>query len=70
LWGPPTLRDNTTSTTKTILAKKCVTNTAYVKLGTAAKAFIGHSVTLTLTNHDDNAAGDPSFTLFDDIGLV
>jgi len=25
------------------------------------------SYTLTLTSHDDNYAGDPTFTLFDDV---
>ena len=68
-WVTATLHDNTANTTKTILAKKCVTSAAYLKLSTAAKTFLGHSVTLTLTNHDDNGAGDPSFTLFDDISL-
>ena len=29
----------------------------------------GHSYTLTLTNRDDNFAGDPTFTLFDDAGV-
>jgi hypothetical protein len=27
----------------------------------------GHSYTLTLTSHDDNYAGDPTYTHFDDV---
>jgi len=29
----------------------------------------GHNYTLTLTSHDDNYAGDPTYTLFDDVTL-
>jgi len=29
----------------------------------------GHSYTLTLISHDDNFAGDPTFTLFDDVNV-
>jgi hypothetical protein len=27
----------------------------------------GHSVTLTLIDHDDDYPGDPTYTLFDDV---
>jgi hypothetical protein len=30
----------------------------------------GHSYTLTLTSHDDNNPGDPTFTLFDDVAVA
>ncbi len=65
-WATATLRDNTTSTTTTILAKTCVT--AGWQPVTAALTG-GHSYTLTLTNHDDNYSGDPSWTFFDDITI-
>jgi serine protease len=29
----------------------------------------GHSYTLTLTSHDDNYPGDPTYTLFDDVTI-
>jgi hypothetical protein len=32
-----------------------------------ANVTAGHSVTLTLSNHDDNYAGDPTYTLYDDV---
>ena len=34
-----------------------------------AAVTVGHSYTLTLINHDDNATGDATNTLFDDITL-
>jgi hypothetical protein len=64
-WFTVTLKDNTTGTTTTVLAKTCATNSAYVRVATAVTA--GHSYTLTLTNHDDNYAGDPSYTDVDDV---
>ena len=64
-WATATLRDNTTATTTTPLAKTCITNSAWVQVTVAVTA--GHSYTLTLTSHDDNYPTDPSFTKFDDI---
>jgi serine protease len=64
-WVTATLKDNTTNTTTTILAKTCTNNGTWVHVTHAATA--GHSVTLTLTSHDDNYAADPSYTRFDDI---
>jgi hypothetical protein len=29
----------------------------------------GHSYTLTLLDHDDNYAGDPTYTLYDDVAI-
>jgi len=40
---------------------------AYVQVVSAVTA--GHSYTLTLTSHDDNYPGDPSFTEYDDVAL-
>ncbi|MCW2702100.1 MAG: hypothetical protein JWQ37_95, partial [Blastococcus sp.] len=36
---------------------------------TTAPIVAGHSYTLTLTNQDDNYAGDATYTRFDDIAL-
>jgi serine protease len=30
----------------------------------------GHSYTLTLTSHDDNYPGDPTYTLYDDVATA
>ena len=67
-WATATLRDNTTATTTTILAKTCTNNNTYVQVTSAITA--AHSYTLTLTSHDDNFSGDPTFTLFDDVTLT
>ena len=69
-WVTATLVDHSANTTKTILAKKCVTNSAFVKASTTIKTLTGHNVTLTLTSHDDNGGADPSSTRFDDINLT
>jgi hypothetical protein len=64
-WATATLQDNTNGTTTTPLRKTC-TNTGTWQHVTAALA-AGHSYTLTLTSHDDNAAGDPTATKYDDV---
>jgi hypothetical protein len=66
-WFTVTLKDNTTGTTTTVLGNTCATNSAYVKVSSAVTA--GHSYTLTLTNRDDNYAGDASYTYVDDIAI-
>jgi hypothetical protein len=67
-WATATLRDNTAGTTTTALAKTCTNTGAWVN-GTAT--LIGsHSYTLTLIDHDDNFASDPTYTLFDDIAIL
>ncbi|MBA3824976.1 MAG: peptidase S53 [Ktedonobacterales bacterium] len=66
-WATATLKDNTTSTTTTVLAKTCTNSGTWVQVSASATA--GHSVTLTLTSHDDNYAGDPTYTLFDDVNV-
>jgi hypothetical protein len=62
-----TLKDNTTGTTSTILTRACLLNSGWAEDGAAVVA--GHSYTLTLTSHDDDYAGDPTYTLFDDVAL-
>src|SRR5262249_36708916 len=66
-WATATLKDNTTGATATVLAKTC-TNTNTWKQVTASVT-AGHSVTLTLISHDDNYAGDATWTQFDDVTL-
>ena len=67
-WATATLKDNTAGTTATPLAKTCITAGAWTNVTASLTA--GHSYTLTLTSHDDNYAGDPTFTLYDDVSIT
>jgi hypothetical protein len=67
-WATATLKDNTTNTTTTVLGHTCTNNSTWVKASTSVTA--GHSVTLTLIDHDDGYAGDPTYTLYDDAALA
>jgi hypothetical protein len=66
-WATATLKDNTTNTTTTVLAKTCVSSSGWKQVTHALTA--GHSYTLTLTSKDDNYAGDPTYTEYDDVTL-
>ncbi|MFJ4594554.1 MULTISPECIES: Ig domain-containing protein [unclassified Kitasatospora] len=64
-WATATLKDNTTNTTTTVLAKTCTSGLGWKSAsGTVTP---GHSYTLTLTNVDDNYPGDPTYTYYDDV---
>ncbi len=67
-WATATLRDNTASTTATILAKTCTNSRSWAQASRPVTA--GHSYTLTLTSHDDNYAGDPTYTRYDDATIT
>jgi len=69
-WATATLKDNTTNTVTTLIPHTCTNNGYWVHESYALGAIAGHSVTLTLANHDDNYAGDPTFTLYDDVALL
>ena len=64
-WATVTLKDNTSGTTATVLAKTCVASSGWKQLTATITA--GHSYTLTLTSHDDNYTGDPTYTKYDDV---
>jgi hypothetical protein len=64
-WATAVLKDNTAGTTTTVLAKVCATSSTWTQKTAAVTA--GHSYTLTLSSHDDNYAGDPTYTLYDDV---
>jgi hypothetical protein len=66
-WATATLKDNTSNTTTTVLAHTCTNSGAWVKNSSSVTA--GHSYTLTLIDHDDGYAGDPTYTLYDDVAL-
>ncbi|MER7674544.1 Ig domain-containing protein [Kitasatospora sp. NPDC096128] len=64
-WATATLKDNTTGTTTTVLAKTCAATANWTNQ--TATVTPGHSYTLTLSNHDDNYPGDPTYTYYDDV---
>ncbi|MEU6970401.1 putative Ig domain-containing protein [Kitasatospora aureofaciens] len=64
-WATATLKDNTTGTTTTVLAKTCSSTASWTNQ--SATVTPGHSYTLTLSNHDDDYAGDPTYTYYDDV---
>ena len=69
-WATATLRDNTTSTTVTLLPRTCSNTGSWVQVSTSVSGLVGHSVTLTLTNHDDNNPLDATYTLYDDVSVT
>jgi Bacterial Ig domain len=67
-WATATLKDNVTGTTTTLLAKTCNNpGGTWTQVNYNASANAGHSVTLTLTSHDDNFGADPTYTWYDDV---
>lgn len=64
-WATATLTDTVTSVTTTILPKVCSNTGLWQQLNYNVAANAGHSVTLTLTNHDDGTI--LTYTLFDDV---
>ncbi|MGW1911433.1 hypothetical protein ACWCQS_12020 [Streptomyces sp. NPDC002076] len=66
-WATATLKDNTTGTTTTVLAKACVSSSGWLQK--TAPVTAGHSYTLTLISHDDDWTGDATYTRYDDVTL-
>jgi hypothetical protein len=66
-WATATLKDNTTGTTSTVLAKTCTLGAGWKQVTTTITA--GHSYTLTLISHDENYPGDATDTTYDDVIL-
>jgi hypothetical protein len=69
-WATATLRDNTTNTTTTVLARTCTNNGTWVQVSVNLTG--GDSYTLTLIDHDDNWSNppDPTYTLYDDVSVT
>ena len=67
-WVKVTLTDNSATSTTVLVPNTCSSSTAWTMA--SGPVVPGHSYTLTLLNHDDNLAGDPTFTRFDDITLT
>jgi hypothetical protein len=66
-WATVTLRDTTANTTTTLLGRTCSNTGSWQSLSSSVTA--GHTYTLTLLSHDDNFAGDPTYTLYDDVAV-
>ncbi len=66
-WATATLKDNTSATTTTLLANTCSNTGAWTQVSSALTG--SHSYTLTLVSHDDNYAGDPTYTQYDDVAV-
>jgi uncharacterized membrane protein len=67
-WATATLKDNVTNVTTTLLPKTCSNpGGTWTQVTYNAGANAGHSVTLTLTSHDDNFGADPTYTWYDDV---
>src|SRR4029079_13512578 len=64
-WAGVQLKDNTTGTTSTLVPKTCPAT--YQWTHASATIVGGHIYTLRVLNHDDNFAGDPTYTLVDDV---
>ncbi len=67
-WATATLRDNTSATTTTVLAKVCSNTGAWQQI--SAQLTASHSYTLTLISHDDNYPGDATYTQYDDVAIA
>ncbi|MFI1165742.1 exo-alpha-sialidase [Streptomyces sp. NPDC020801] len=67
-WATSTLADTTAGTTTTVLAKTCTNGQGWKQVTSAVTA--GHSYKLTLVSHDDNYAGDATYTLYDDVAFT
>jgi len=68
-WALATLKDNLTGVTSTLLPRTCANNSLWTQVSYDLTSNAGHSVTLTLLDHDDNFAADPTYTLYDDVSI-
>ncbi|MFE9448054.1 exo-alpha-sialidase [Streptomyces sp. NPDC006739] len=67
-WATATLADTTAGTTTTVLAKTCTNGQGWKQIASSVTA--GHSYKLTLISHDDDYAGDATYTLYDDVSFT
>jgi len=66
-WATATLQDNTTGTTAVLLPHTCPSSATWKSV--ASTLVGGHYYTIYLTDHDDNYAGDATFTKYDDVSI-
>jgi hypothetical protein len=69
-WFTVTVHDGVTGARSTVQSPICSRMETWTKVTANLSAFAGHSVTLTFINHDDGHAGDPTYTLVDDVSLI
>ncbi len=68
-WATISLVDNTSGSPPTIMLPHTCSNTnTWVNISTPVT--VGDSYTITITDHDDNYPGDPTYLLVDDIQLA
>ncbi len=53
----------------TVVGNTCSNTSVWSPVAFDMTAYAGQNVVLVMTNHDDNYAGDPTYTLVDDISL-
>ena len=68
-WTTVTVTNTAGTVLATPLAKTCTNTGAWVQVTASLTAWAGTAVKLVFANHDDNNAGDPTYTLFDDIAV-
>lgn len=68
-WATATIFDKSTGQTTAVLPATCSTGQGWQYQYVDLSGMINHTVTLTLTNHDDNVASDPTYTYFDDVSI-
>ncbi len=66
-WAAATLTDVTTGTTATLLGNTCSNSGAWTTVSASVTG--GHNYTLKLISHDDNYAGDATYTWFDSVAV-
>src|SRR5258708_37122772 len=66
-WATATLKDNTTGTPTTILAKTCNNNATWVQFSASVAA--GHSYSVPLISHADHHPSGPPHTPFDHVAM-
>ena len=68
-WASATVKSASGAVLTTPLANTCNNAGSWVQVSTDLTAFAGQTVTLSFNNHDDNYAGDPTYTLYDDVQI-
>ncbi len=68
-WATVTVSNTSGTVLATPLAPTCTNSGIWVQGSANLAAFAGQTVVLAFKNHDDNFAGDPTYTLFDDISI-
>ena len=66
-WTTASFMDNITKVVTTLLPPTCTNTGNWVTVTAPVGASAGHSITLSLTSHDDDYQADPTETWFDDV---